>query len=94
MTIGRLYFIYQQGCGACAAAKPVLAAWAQRHPEWDVRMADIMQVDWKHPWKVRATPTYVFEVPGRERVMYVGAIRDIYAFEDFLRQAKQKMGLT
>ena len=90
----RLYFIHMPGCSACEAAKPELAKWKRQNPGVEVIPVDLLKdgARWIHPWTPSATPTYVFEEPGRERVRYEGALTKA-RLDAFFIKAKTMMGV-
>lgn len=88
----RLYFLYATGCPACDGAKKPLAAFEKAHPEIQIVRVDLLTTEWKHPWSPEATPTYVLEVPGRQRTQWVGAL-ERPEIEKFVVKSKQIMGI-
>lgn len=87
----RLYFLYAEGCPACDEAKPHLAAWESRRGPVEVKRVDLLEAKWTNPWSPQATPTYVFEVLGRPRVMHEGALTD-RQIDAFVAKAKAMIG--
>jgi hypothetical protein len=65
-TFEVLYFLYGQGCEACAAAEPELVAFMDRHPRLLVLRLDAMGTPAARLGiPIKATPTYVYR-RGRE----------------------------
>lgn len=89
----RLYFIYMPGCGACERAKPQLAKWQRANPQIQVVPVDITTAKWVHPWQPEVTPTYVFEVHGRQRVQHQGTLTAT-EIPKFIAKAKTMMGVA
>jgi hypothetical protein len=88
-----LTFIYMDGCGACEAAKPELAAFKAAHPEIAIRRIDLLKTPWPPgAWAPTATPTYLAEFGNRRPVGKVGAMRKA-EIEQFMRIAAPKLGL-
>ena len=90
----RLYYLYMDGCGACAKGKPFLAKFEKRHPEIQVMRVDMLTVGnrWRHSWKPEGTPTYVLEIPGHQRTRHEGWLTDAQ-IEQFLDKSKQMLGV-
>ena len=86
-----LYYIYMDGCGACAQAKPHLARWEKKNPGLlKVKRIDLLNSNWVHPWQPDGTPTYVLEVPGYRRVSHMGVLYE-EQIPKFLMKAQQMM---
>ena len=89
----KMMFIYAEGCGACDEAKPHLARWMKRHPEVQVVLFDAMNDRWMDPtWQISATPTYVLQFPGYQRVMWEGALKE-KQIDQFILTAKNRLGI-
>jgi len=88
----RLYFLYAEGCGACEEAKPHLAQWEARRGPVELKRVDLLEAKWTNSWQPQATPTYVFEVLGRPRVMHEGALTD-KQIDTFVAKAKAMIGV-
>lgn len=88
----RLYFLYMEGCGACAEAKPHLARWEKKSKGIQIVRVDLLTANWVNPWQPQATPTYVLEVPGRQRVMHEGMLTE-KQIDQFIRKAQSMMGV-
>jgi thiol-disulfide isomerase/thioredoxin len=89
----RIMFIFAEGCGACEEAKPHLARWMKRHPEIPVVWFDVMKDAWTDPsWQINATPTYVVQFPGHQRVMWEGALKE-KQIDQLLQTAKNRLGI-
>jgi hypothetical protein len=69
-----LWFLHQEGCGACASARPSWRAFRAAHPALPTVEADIFRTVWPHGMKfqVRVTPTYVVAEPGRPLRVFEG----------------------
>jgi hypothetical protein len=52
---------------------------------------DITTAQWKHEWQPEVTPTYVIEVPRRQRIQYQGTLMAA-EIPKFIAKAKQMMG--
>jgi thiol-disulfide isomerase/thioredoxin len=87
-----LYFIHMPGCGACERAKPQLKKWQKMNPQIRVIPIDITTAKWVHPWQPEVTPTYVAEVPGRQRIQYQGMLT-AEEIPKFIAKAERMMGL-
>jgi hypothetical protein len=71
-----LYVFVQEGCEACAAAKPHLQTFRQRHP-LDVLVIPLHleRREWQVAgWAPRATPGYALVLPGGKMRKHVGAM--------------------
>lgn len=88
----RLYFLYATGCPACDQAKRPLSAFEREHPEIQIVRVDLLTAQWKHPWSPEATPTYVLEVPGKQRTQWIGTLKK-EEIGQFIEKSKQIMGL-
>ena len=88
----RLYFIYMEGCPACMEAKPHLKRWEAKAKGVQVVRVDLMNTNWVNPWQPEATPTYIAELPGRQRVMHEGALTETQ-IDQFMRKAQTMMGV-
>lgn len=86
-----LYYIYMDGCGACEAAKPVLAEWERKHPGVPVVRHNLLNDKWTAEWQVKATPTYVVAIPGHRPAMYEGALSE-NDISRFIEVAKKTVG--
>lgn len=70
-----LYFVHEDGCAACAAARPELEKFISKHPA-----AMVLSIEARGPFperlgvKIRATPTYLFR-KGDGLVKLEGALR-------------------
>jgi hypothetical protein len=70
-----LYFLFEDGCEACAAARPELQKFISKHPT-----SIVLEIRASGPWpaafgmKVKVTPTYVFR-HGAEMTKTEGAMR-------------------
>lgn len=88
----RLYFIYAPGCGHCEAAKPHVRKFEKAHPEIQVVWFDLTSNPWTYkPWSPDVTPTYVAELPGKQKIQYQGQLTKD-EMEKFVARAKQMMG--
>lgn len=87
----KLYFIYMEGCPACDAAKPHLAKWEKKARGVEVVRLDLLTAKWVNPWQPQATPTYVLEIPGQQRVMHEGALEE-HQIHAFIQKAAALMG--
>lgn len=72
-----VWMLTMPGCGACAAAKPMWAA-AKRTfgNRASFHAADVSRLtDWpaKSAYQVRATPTFILVLPGRDTRVWEGA---------------------
>ena len=88
----RLYFFFMDGCPACESAKPPLAQFEKKNPDVTIHRIDLLDAKWVHPWKPRATPTYVLEEPGYERVAIEGTLNG-NELGQFMAVARKKMGI-
>lgn len=70
----KLFFLYAPGCPACESAKRPLAAFEKENPGIRIVRVNLLEDQWTHPWSPNATPTYVFEVPYRERTRWEGKL--------------------
>lgn len=83
-----LYFVFQQGCGACAEAEPVFEEALKRRP---MIMALKIDANGPHvarlPVKLKATPTWMYRIGDqatlREGVM---GLDDLLAWIDQVEQ--------
>lgn len=87
----RLYFIYMEGCPACDEAKPHLDKWAKKAKGIELVKIDLLTARWVNPWQPKATPTYVLEIPGQQRVMHEGALIEKQV-DMFVQRAQQMLG--
>ena len=88
----RLYFLYMTGCGACHSAMPHIKRFEKKNPQIQVVYVDLLKANWTHPWQPEVTPTYVIEVPGRERVQFQGMLEE-KDIPRFVAKAEQMMGI-
>lgn len=58
-----LYYFYQDGCSACAFAKPELEKFKAAHPEIMVMECNLSRKDWFiSGWTPKVTPGYLLKV--------------------------------
>ena len=88
----RLYFIFMEGCPACDEAKPHLAKWAKKARGIELVKIDLLTAKWVNPWQPKATPTYVLEIPGHQRVMHEGALTEPQ-IHTFVERARKMLGV-
>jgi len=89
-----LYFLFAPGCPACEAAKKPLAAFERANPDVRVIRVNLLEAKWTHPWQPEATPTYVFEIPYRERTQWVGTLESKDDIARFINKSKQYLGVA
>lgn len=87
-----LYFLFMPGCGACDKAKPQLAKFEKANPGIRVVRVNLLDSKWTHPWSPEVTPTYVLEVPGRERTRWEGMLKSD-EIGQFVNKSKQILGV-
>lgn len=88
-----IMFIYAEGCGACEEAKPHLTRWMHKHPEVKVIWFDAVNDMWTdRTWQINATPTYVVQFPGHQRVMWEGSLKE-KQIDQLLQTAKNRLGI-
>lgn len=88
----RLYFLYAPGCPACEKAKKPLDAFERENPGVQIVRVNLLEAKWTHPWSPEATPTYVLEVPGRERTRWEGTLSKA-EIAQFINKSKQHLGI-
>lgn len=88
----RLSFLYMPGCPACEKAKPQLNRFEKANPGITVVRVNLLEAKWTDPWSPTATPTYVFEVPGRQRTRWEGML-SATEIGQFINKSKQMMGI-
>lgn len=88
-----LYFLFMPGCPACDRAKPQLTRFEKANPSIRVVRVNLLEAKWTHPWSPESTPTYVLEVPGKQRTRWEGML-SAGEIGQFVAKSKQMMGVA
>lgn len=89
----KLSFLYMPGCPACDRAKPQLTRFEKANPGITVVRVNLLEDKWVEPWSPDATPTYVLEVPGRQRTRWEGML-SANEIGQFVNKSKRIMGIA